>query len=73
VALDAVSNALSEAIPGGWSEEYTQLNELNEVKAPNLSRIFGGKKYIPTNLVSAIFRELLSILGDSNNVMTFAT
>jgi hypothetical protein len=70
VALDAVSNALSEAIPGGWSEEYTQLNE---VKAPNLSRIFGGKKCIPTNLVSAIFKELLSILGDSNNVMTFAT
>ncbi len=34
VASDAVPNALSEAIPGGWSEEYTQLNE---VKAPNLS------------------------------------
>jgi hypothetical protein len=68
VASDAVPNALSEAIPGGWSEEYTQLNE---VKAPNLSRLFGGKKYIPTNLVTAIFRELLSILGDSNNVVTF--
>ena len=57
----------SKASACGWEESI----ELDEAKTPNLSRIFEGKTQIRSNLLTTIFGELASILGNGNNAVTF--
>jgi hypothetical protein len=45
--------------------------EIDAAKTPNLSRIFEGKSKIQSNLLTALFGELASILGNGNNAVTF--
>ena len=57
----------SKAPAGCWDEHIA----LDETKTPNLACLFGKKTSAPNHLLTALFGELVSILGNGDSTVSF--
>ena len=61
-------NGVSMPTSAMWEEEHIQLDDKAN---PNTFRIFRGEKKVPRYVLTALFGELLTILGKNDNSVDF--